>query len=45
MYRLAKLAKLGARPALRVAAQRTYAKELKFGGQAREEMLAGGKIV
>jgi len=44
MHRLAKLFQTNSTLAGRILAQRTYAKEVKFGATAREEMIAGNSL-
>lgn len=41
MHRLTKLVRSNVQPARVIFSQRTYAKEIKFGAAAREEMIAG----
>ena len=45
MHRLAKLLHPSSRLTGQILSQRCYAKEVKFGATAREEMIAGKKFV
>ena len=44
MHRLAKLMRATSRLDGRIVVQRAYAKEVKFGATAREEMIAGNEV-